>query len=116
MEFVTIKQHRYRGKLQKPGDKYEISGKSDARLVQAMGWSIPAPVIVAPVVAPAVAAKVRARVAPIALPEPIVAESTIEHSAEESIEPAVDGGELPAVESQSDKPKRAYKRRDLSAE
>lgn len=117
MEFVTIKQHRYRGKLQKIGDKYEIAGKSDAILVQALGWSIPAPVIVVPVVAPAVAAKVRhARVVPIAPPEPIAAESAIEQSAEEPTDPAVDGGELPAVESQSDKPKRAYKRRDLSAE
>jgi hypothetical protein len=116
MEFVTTKQHRYRGKIQKVGDKYEIAGKSDARLVQALGWSIPAPVIVAPV-APVVVAKVPAParvayVSRIAAPAPVVIEPPAEPVAEVAAESI---GDIEPV-ADTDKPKRAYKRRDLSAE
>lgn len=51
---TTIKQHRYAGKLRKPGDTYDARGNQDARLIEAMGWGIkamqmPEPVVQVPV-------------------------------------------------------------------
>lgn len=114
MEFVTTKQHRYGGKMRKIGDTYEIAGKTVARLMQALGLSIPAPVIVTPVVAVKVQAP--ARMAPVVAPAPVVIESPVEQAAEAPTEPAGEIEPAPVAEPDTDKPKRAYKRRDLSAE
>ena len=120
MQFVTTKQHRYRGKMRKIGDTYEIAGKSDARLVQALGWSIPAPVVAPVVVAPVVAkvAKVAAPVvvAPVESPAPVVAEPVAEPAPEVTAEAAPEPGPVIAAQPDTDKPKRVYTRRNLSAE
>lgn len=43
MLFTTLKQHRYQGKLRKPGDEYEIPGQTVPTLYKALGWVIEAP-------------------------------------------------------------------------
>lgn len=121
MEFVTTKQHRYKGKLQKIGDKYEIAGKSDARLVQALGWSIPAPIVAPVVVAPVAVKAVAKAAAPVvvtrvAAPAPVVIEIIPEPAAEVITAFTPDPFPMIAAQPDTDKPKRTYTRRSLSAE
>lgn len=121
MNFVTVKLHRYGGKLRKVGDEYPIISKNDRVLLQALKW-------VAPVVAKAFnvaqapvaqAAEVVVVIAcPMVQPDPIV----VQGYEQELLLDAPDPEELPespapvADTDSTDKPKRVYKRRDLSAE
>jgi hypothetical protein len=87
MLFLTTKQHRYQGKLRKPGDQYEIPGKTVPTLYKALGWVIDAP--------PKVEAPAPAR----------------SYSYSQGYEVAVkDANPQPA------KPKRQYTRRNLTVE
>jgi hypothetical protein len=88
MLFLTTKPHRYQGKLRKPGDQYEIPGKTVPTLYKALGWVIDAPPKIDPV------APVRT------------------YSYSQGYE--VDG--VKATDPQPAKPKRQYTRRNLTAE
>jgi len=49
VRLIALKAHRYAGKQLKPGDAYEASGESDARLMRALGNARdPDPVIETP--------------------------------------------------------------------
>jgi len=97
-EMITIKAHRYAGKMRAPGDKYEASGQNE-KLVKALGW---------------------AKVAPppdYFVPEP---EPKPRSYARRDLAAAEVSAAEPAPSTEPDaeapRPKRAYRRRDLTAE
>lgn len=111
IQMIALKATTYAGKRIAQGKRFEVRGKSDARLLEAIGsavpWSAP-PVVVAP--------------PPPAPPAPQVAHyrrKTIEHTAapapEVAAQPAAEPAP-PAEASEQPKPKRHYTRRDLTAE
>lgn len=121
MNLVAIKTHRYAGKLRKVGDTYRVNGKSDAKLMTALGWAMReavetgnkfkdnTPKLEFEVIKnPSELYEVSLVGAELVEPPEIayetieIREPTPEESLEE-LEPEV-------------KPKRAYKRRDMTAE
>lgn len=94
MLITTIKPHVYAGRRRKPGDTYDVRGRSDLAIVKALGWGFePPPMAPAPVPAPAPATAARSQYQRTDL----VAEGTT-------------AGEV------TPKPKRTYRRADLVAE
>ena len=86
MLVISIRPHRFRSRLRTPGDEYDIPSKAEFRLFKALGWIIKAPEKVAPVVAAPVVEVAQAFVDTVVGLAPVA------------------------------KPKRTYKRRDLSAQ
>lgn len=108
MLFTTLKPHRYGGVMHNPGDEYDIPGQSDARLYKALGWVVEAPEKVAVVVADKAIRRAPMVVAPAV--ESVAAPAiTVEVIEPESADPV-------AEVAIAEVTKRAYKRRDLSAE
>ena len=96
MLMISLQDHLYGGKRLKSGDKFEVRGQSDARLLKALGRAIdytppPEPVYEKP--------KIYTR-----------AYSTAAVVAD--VPSFVDGGSVDEVT----KPKRAYRRRDMKAD
>jgi hypothetical protein len=46
MNVITLKQHRYRGKLKTIGDEYDFIGRQERKIAFAMGWVAAIPPIV----------------------------------------------------------------------
>lgn len=93
---VTIKEHRY-GSWRKLGDKYDVSGQ-DERLVKALGWVANAPPD---------------------LPEPEPEKpkrAYVRKDVAVEVAPAEPAQDEPAEPEAEAKPRRAYRRRDLTAE
>lgn len=42
-EMVAVQAHRYADVMRKPGDKYQVNGETDRRLMKALSWSDDAP-------------------------------------------------------------------------
>jgi hypothetical protein len=92
MNVITLKQHRYRGQLKKVGQEYDCVGRMFRKVARALGW-----VAVVPPVSP--------------IPEkPIVVQ--------EVVNKIIAGEKILAAEEakETTKPKRTYRRRNLTAE
>ncbi len=114
---VALKEHRYGGRLLKPGDRFETAGKSHARLLHAVKNAdyAPAPpaIVAKPPVAPVVAP---AKVAP---PVEALAEKPTAAPAVEPPKPPTTPAHTAAPESEeaaAARVKRQYRRRDMTAE
>jgi hypothetical protein len=98
---IALKPHRYAGQPKERGDVYRVQGAGEYRLIKALGWAedhiVPAPVA--------------------AVFAPFVVEQVEEHPAEEAHieEPVSDEPEV-EISLRTGKPKRQYKRRDMTAE
>jgi hypothetical protein len=98
MKMVSLKPHVYAGKRLSVGDEFEVSGRSDARLLTAIGRAIVAPPPAPEPPAPPPVSRPLARVFVPKAEAPAVAPVVAEPDSDEP------------------KPKRTYRRRDLSAE
>lgn len=128
IEMVALKPFTYGGKRLKPGQRFEVKGQSDARLLRALDRAAdfsppvfiaplavkprrvevrPAVIETAPAVEPAVSLEVEA-------PE---AEPRAEEAPEPKEKPApVEPEAEPDVSLRTGKPKRQYRRRDMTSE
>lgn len=104
IEMKVLKAHVYAGRRHQPGDRYQAIGASDARLVAALGWAAESPQELSPPELPPAAPPPRAVPSEPAKPT----------------EPAGAGQSVPASTTEdgalSEKPKRQYKRRDMTAD
>lgn len=89
IQMMTVREHVYAGRRLKPGDAFDATGKSDARLLEAIGRAV------------------YSRSLPPA--EPVKAEPVVEAPASESAQSEEVPGEYV-------RPKRQYRRRNLTAE
>lgn len=112
----VLKPHRFAGLLRAPGDKYTASG-ANRRVVEAMGWARPASEALAvSVVAPVIQQQMHIESMPAAepVPAPVAAETPAPAG---DAEPSnADPAEEAQQEQAALKPRRTYKRRDLTAE
>ena len=106
MHMQTVKAHRY-GRERKVGDRYECAEK-DVRLVKALGWAVPVPPEPEIEQPKPKRAYVRKDIVT-ELPQPVEPEAAAEELATFTADPVVDA-------EPSERPRRAYRRRDLKAE
>jgi hypothetical protein len=100
MNVMTLKQHRYKGKLKNIGDEYEFIGRAERKIALALGWVMAAPKYVEPEKSVVIDKTLVKKVAVI---EPPVIEKEVE-----KVEVTI-----PEV---TYKPRRTYKRRDMVSE
>lgn len=106
MHMQTVKAHRY-GLERKVGDRYECAEK-DVRLVKALGWAVPVPPEPEIEQPKPKRAYVRKDIVT-EPPQPVEPEAAAEELATFTADPVVDA-------EPAEKPRRAYRRRDLKAE
>jgi hypothetical protein len=107
MNVMTLKQHRYKGKLKNIGDEYDFIGRAQRKLAIALGWVIPAPKYVEPA-KPIVVEKTPAKVEKVVVVEPPVIEEEVEE-----VEVTIPEDESKVIAEVTYKPRRTYKRRDM---
>jgi hypothetical protein len=107
MNVMTLKQHRYKGKLKNIGDEYDFIGRTQRKLAIALGWVIPAPKYVEPA-KPVVFDRTLAKVEKIVVVEPSVIEVEVEQVAV-----TIPEDESKVIAEVTYKPRRTYKRRDM---
>jgi hypothetical protein len=108
MNVMTLKQHRYKGKLKNIGDEYEFIGRAERKLAIALGWVIPAPKYVEP------AKPVAVEQAPAKAEEVVIFEPEIIFKEEvEQVEVTIPEDDSSVVVDVKYKPRRTYKRRDM---
>lgn len=99
IKMVSSTSHLYAGRRLKAGDAFEARGRGDARLLRALGRAVDAP-------APA----------PVAEPVPALLMPKRQY-VRKVVEPAPIAFVSPLAEpEEAPKPKRQYKRRDMTAE
>lgn len=105
MQMVSTKKHRYGGKAHAVGDVFVVKSNSDARVVKALGWGVPHN---APRVDPRMTQDdtvVELPTMPVDQPEP------------QSVQAAEEVGPAAPTEQEVEhKPRRHYRRRDMTAE
>jgi len=132
IRMISMKAHRYGGRQLKVGDEFDAVGRSDVRLLRALGRAeVTAAVVPAveapPAAAPAAFGRSRPRATttperaastpapppvPVPAPAPVVQPAALDVPAA----PAPAASKDAAADDDADKPKRLYKRRDLTAE
>lgn len=106
---ICTKALPYAGRRLNPGDAFNARGESDARLLAAIGKAVRAPTPI-PVAPPVVPSTLTPSVPPIAAPEPVSEPATTPAA------PAVDTPATDYPSTAQERSKRAYRRRDLTAE
>lgn len=117
---VSLKEHRYGGRLLKPGDRFEADGKSHARLLHAVKHADYASTVPAveskPPIAPVAPALEPVKVVP-AVEAPMPAEKPTEAPAVEPVKaPAPAHAATPDSDESATRKKRQYNRRDMTSE
>ena len=104
MKVTTTKPHIYAATRRAVGDEYEIAGAGDLKLYKALGWVTEAPAAAAPIppIEPARRARKDAK--------------AFEHSDTDNRTTEQVSDHIKAENAPAEKTKRAYRRRDMTAE